>query len=158
MEDWGEYNNRQIFYLSTRQCVNWVDELPDANWLALPIGNEKDIKLYSELAEKCLSKNVSYVCTVGAACELIHDIFDEEIVHQKIKNGNSVESEDDFENSPMTSWHNNFEEGIWFAIFAAYDDSKQIDKVVCIDLTGTIARQRLFELVGKIKIGYIPPD
>jgi hypothetical protein len=158
MESWGEYNDRQLFYLPTRQNINWADELPTSDWLAIVVGDTRDIALYSEVADKCIAKNVSYVCTLGLACELIHDIFDEEIVEKKIQNGDSTESEDDFEDSLMTDWHNDFEEGVWFAIIAANDDTKYIDKVVCIDLTDTIERQRLFELIEKIKTGYIPPD
>lgn len=158
MESWGEYNSRQIFYLATREPNEWLEKLPNENWLALIIGNDNEIQLYSDLANICLEKNVLYVCTVGLACELIHDIFDEAYVSKKIDAGISVESEEFLKDSPMTSWHNNFEEGVWFAIIAANDGVKDINKVIFIDLTKDTIRQKLFELVGKIKEGYSPSD
>lgn len=35
----------------------------------------------------------------------------------------------------MTTWHHDFEEGIWFSIFAANSDDAEIEKVVFIDMT-----------------------
>ncbi|MBI3501188.1 MAG: hypothetical protein HY063_05280 [Bacteroidetes bacterium] len=156
MENWGQHFDRQIFYLSTRQTNNWAEQLPTDNWLALTVGHDKDIKLYNELADKCIDKNVLYVCAVGHACELIHDIFDQTVIQKKIAVGDSVASPDDFENSPMTTWHNDFEEGVWFAMTSAFHGTKDIDKIVVIDLTDKSERQRLTELIDKIKSGFIP--
>ena len=158
MENWGQYNDRQIFYLSTWQTKNWTDQLPSNNWLALTVGHDKDKQLYSELADKCIDKNVLYVCSLGHACELINDIFDEIIVQKKISVGDSVASPDDIENSPMTTKHNDFDEGVWFAMNSAYHGTKDIDKIVVIDLTKETEQQRLTELIEKIKKGFIPPD
>src|SRR4051812_48525507 len=113
MQPLGERNDRQVFYLKVNGSENWLDELPDENWLALPIGDEKNIQAYTRLADKCIDKKVVYMCAIGQSSELIHDIFDEMVVGKKILNGESVESEDDFENSPMTTWDNDFDNGFW---------------------------------------------
>ena len=64
-------------------CCGWENELPTENWLVIPFGHTKDVKLISRLANVCLDKKVNYACTIGQTCELIHDIFDEEIVSRK---------------------------------------------------------------------------
>lgn len=35
----------------------------------------------------------------------------------------------------MTTWHHGFDEGVWFAIFAARHDEILIDKIVVLDMT-----------------------
>jgi hypothetical protein len=157
MQHLGEINGRQVLYLKVDGNENWFDELPTENWLVLPIGDDQNIQAYFKLADKCIDKKVVYVCTLGQCCELIHDIFDEEIVGKKISNGESVESEDEFENSPMTTWDYNFASGFWFAVTSAYDGDKLIDKVVCIDYTSGV-KNFLIELLNKFHQEWLPSD
>ena len=92
-----------------------------------------------------MDNGVKYVCALGQECEFIHDFFDDLVVIRRIKAGLSVESEEDFEYEPMTTWHNDFDEGVWFAIHSAYDDHVDIDTVVFLDMTdnGELARIKL---------------
>src|ERR1051326_2173632 len=108
MDNIGQINDRQILYVSTRHTKNWADSLPTANWLALPIGHDSDSQLIDDLAKKCLDNNTFYVCTVGQQCEIIHDTFDHYIVQRRIDKGESIDKPDDFDSSPMTTWHNDF--------------------------------------------------
>ncbi|MBI5359531.1 MAG: hypothetical protein HZA48_03005 [Planctomycetes bacterium] len=103
------------------------------------------------MAEKCLEKNVCYVCAIGQQCELIHDIFDELIVKREIAKRGNITSLDDFENSAMTTWHNEFEEGFWFATSAVFHEYTEIKEVICLDMTEEGKRQDLFDLTGKLK-------
>ena len=158
MELLGQINDREILYLKFRGEQNSFENLPTENWLAVPIGQDKNVELYSRLANKCIDNNVSFMCALGQSGELIHDIFDEEVVPRKIAGGESIGTEGDFEDSPITTWHFNFSEGFWFALTSAYDDDKKIDKVVCIDLTSKGVKNHLRYLIGKIQTGWFPSD
>lgn len=128
------------------------------NWLALPILNQPDKSLAERIARACLDNDVAYICTLGTACEMLHDWIDEAVLVAKIKVGDPVSSPDDFEHSPMTTWHNDFEEGVWFALWVAYDDYKEIQSVVCIDMSESGESQRLTDLVNAINGGWLPSD
>lgn len=158
MENLGKYNNREVFYLSSKPAKDWLGELPTGNWLVLPIGDCVDSKAYIELADQCLANNVLYVCAVGECCEIIHDIFDETVVANKIIAGENTNSQINFENSPMTTWHNDFDEGVWFAMTTAFNDTVEINKIICIDFTENKYKQRVIELIGRIQEGWIPQD
>lgn len=113
---------------------NWKNELPKSGRLVLPIGHNRDKYLIAEI-DSCLNNGVNYVCTLGQQCEFIRDRFDDSVVMRRIKNGLSVESEEDFEFEPMTTWHNDFDDGVRFAIHSAYDDYVEIEKVVLLNMT-----------------------
>ncbi len=148
MVDLGQKNQRQILYLQTK-ANNWKKELPSASWLVLPIGHKRDEKLIAEVIDSCLDNGVNYVCALGQECEFIHDFFDDSIVIRRIKNGLSVESEEDFEYEAMTTWHNDFDEGVWFAIHAAYDDYVNIDKIIFLDMTEKGELERVKQAIEK---------
>ncbi|MGB4773837.1 MAG: hypothetical protein WBP45_01575 [Daejeonella sp.] len=153
----GNSNNRKIFYTSIVTDKDWFGNLPTDNWLAFPIGDTKDVEIYSKLADKCIDNDVLYVCAAGQYCELIHDIFDETIVAKQMeKEDESTRSSNDVEDSPMTTWHTNFSEGFWFAIITAYHELKSIDKIVCIDFTTKGVKNHLINLIDKINSHWLP--
>ena len=98
------------------------------------------------------------MCALGKAHEVVHLSFDLAIVDDRISAGLSVASQDDFEHSPMTTGHDDFDEGVWFALQVAYDDYKEIRSVVCIDMTHEGQAERLTSLVTAINDGWLPPD
>jgi hypothetical protein len=151
MKDFGQINGRQVKYLSMTNNSDWEEKLPTKDWLVVPFGHTKDIKLISKVAITCLDRKVNYVCTIGLACELIHDIFDEEIVERKyVKDqwDNSIYGEGE----PMTTWDNDTEKGIWFSINAAFADKVDIDTVMILDMTENggleIVEKTLSKIVG----------
>ena len=154
-----EINERQIFYIKVYSGEILFDELPINNWLVLPIsGEDGNMKSYHLLADNSLNKNVLYACTVGEECELIHDIFDQCIISNKILKGESIESPDDFEDSPMTTWDDNLDEGFWFALYTAFHPTKDINKVVCIDYTKRGLKNHLIDLLKRFHLGWIPSE
>ena len=52
----------------------------------------------------------------------------------------------------MTTWHDDFEEGIWFSIFTAYGEDVLIDKVVILDMTNGDERGRIEELIEGYRV------
>jgi hypothetical protein len=151
----GYSNERQILYTNIWTDENWLQLLPTENWLAFPIGQEKDVENYIKLAAKSIDNDVSYVCAVGEYCELIHDIFDEIIIEKELE---SLDNADAFDDSPMTTWHNNFSEGFWFAITNAHHELKIINKIICIDFTKQGVQVHLSNLVEKINNNWLPSD
>ena len=51
----------------------------------------------------------------------------------------------------MTTWHTDFDEGVWFAFFAAYDEDASIDKVVILDMTDGLEKKRIEKLLEEYK-------
>lgn len=158
MELIGISNERQIFYSNIHSSIDWANNLPKSNWLVFAVGEEKNVQAYSELAERCIANNVVYLCAVGSCCELIHDVFDETVVEMAIRSNRDIESPEDFENSPMTTWHHNFSEGFWFAINTTYRENGLINKVVCVDYTERGVKKHLSELIALINNGWLPSD
>jgi len=53
--------------------------------------------------------------------------------------------------SLITTWHNDIEEGIWFALFAADSEEVKIKEVVIPDMTDGHETQRVKACLEKIK-------
>lgn len=154
MERIGVVNQREIFYLQQRECVVWQNKLPGSNWLLFAVAHEEDVQRINELSERCLDKNVSYICGAGHIGNTIEDAFDLELINRKIKNS---EHHDSFsEELPVTTWHDDFDEGFWFAATAANHSVITIDKVVCVILGKRDYKKRLQELINKINEGWFP--
>jgi hypothetical protein len=125
MEYIGQHNDRGIYY-SVANGVDWESGLLCKNWLLFVIGDMPNKENIIAFVKKSISLQPSYICAAGKACELIHDLFDEEIVWQDVMYSSSY--------APMTTWHNDLKEGIWFAVNEAYVESLVVDKVICVDL------------------------
>ena len=158
----GEYNDRRIFYSNVRVDLQWFDKLPSTNWLAFTIADTADKDLLSDTTIKCLDKNVLYTCSVGQLRSETEDYFDQEIVWRQVQIEEKTGKSQDYETSPMTTSHKNFDEGFWFAIQSAYatayDKYIPIDKVVCIDMTQQGVKKYLLLLIDKIRNGWVPSD
>jgi hypothetical protein len=158
MEKIGEHYGRLIYYIKINDTSSWENELPDDEWLAVPIGHEKDIDLIKNVSKIFLRRNVNYLCSLGKASEFIHDVFDEEMIKNRIEKGLSIENPEDFKYEPMTTWHEDFGEGVWFALINAYVKHKEINKIVCLDLTEEGEKNNLLRVIDKIKNGWLPED
>ena len=154
----GTSNGRQLYHISGRELGQWEALLPKTNWLALPILELPDKSQAERIARACLDNDVAYVCTLGPACEMLHDWIDETILVDRVNGGLSVSSQEDFEHSPMTTWHDDFKEGVWFALTVAYDDYKEINAVVCIDMTEQGEKERIGSLLEAINNNWLPSD
>lgn len=153
MEKLGELNDKEIFYVKIVNG-NFDIELPKEYWIAVPIGDEKNLELYSSLAEKCITDDVLLnVCCLGKECQFIHDIFDEVFVAKQIKH--------DFNNTSwmysknytlMTTWHTNeFGEGFWYSIYSADVYDLPHNNVICFDFTEKGVKNFLLKLIDEIK-------
>lgn len=158
MDKIGEYNNRLIYYIRYKDDNVLHDKLPTDNWLVLPICDTKENELISKISYICIDKNVRYLCALGQECEMIHDIFDQTIITRRLDKGLNVDNAEDFEREPMTTWHHDFEEGVWFSLTNAFDDYIDINQVICLDLTKKGVKEKLIQTINKISTGWLPDD
>jgi hypothetical protein len=141
-------NDREIIFVTYSTERNWTPELPKSNWLCVLVDNDRTRNYIDEVISKIINNDVRYVCTVGQSCEKTHDLIDEEIVFRQVDIDDHYLPKHDI----MTTWHSDFGEGIWFAIFAAYDEEVSIDKVVILDMTNGQEKERITKLLEEYKV------
>lgn len=140
-------NDREIITVKYSTEENWLKNIPQSNWLCILVDNNRQRKYLDEVISKIINNNVCYVCTVGQSCEKTHDLIDEEIVFREV----DIEKLHLPNHHIMTTWHTDFDEGIWFAIFAAHHDEVFIEKVVILDMTEGGELNRIKKLLDDIK-------
>ena len=158
----GQIGKRKIYYCNVRSDESWFDKICFDNWIAFTIVDENDRQLLKDMTAHCLDKGVCYTCSSGQLASLTEDYFDEEIVDREIERSAKKGKPEDYESTPMTSFHKNFDEGFWFAATTANQTVNDIytisNEVVCIDCTKERKLGHLINLVDKINDGWLPPD
>ena len=141
-------NNREIIIVKYNTEENWIRNVPRANWLCVLVDNDRPNRYLREVTSKIIDKDVCYVCAVGQSCEKTHDLIDEELGFR------AVDIDDLYlpKHSIITTWHNDFDEGIWFSIFAAHHDEVLIDKIVVLDMTNGKEIDRVNRLLSEYKV------
>ena len=158
----GHINDRQILYCNIRVDNNWYLKLPANNWIAFTIANNEDEELLNDTTIKCLDNGVSYTCSAGQLGTDTENYFDQEIAWRETQKEEKTGEPADFDKTPMTTSHQNFGEGFWFATTVAHptinDKYLNTDKVVCIDFTKQGVESHLINLIDKINNGWLPSD
>lgn len=161
MEILGTINSRQILYCNVRTDEKWFEKLPAENWIVFTIADVDDEGLIKDVGVKCLDKKVLAMCSAGELASKAEDYFIDEIVLRNNKK-EELGTLGDEDSSPMLTFHRNFSEGFWFAIYAANpsngDQYFDIGKVVCIDMTRKVVRKYLKDLIEKFRDGAMPSD
>ncbi|GAB3297955.1 hypothetical protein ACFQT0_01680 [Hymenobacter humi] len=140
-------NEREIWLVQYNTEKNWLKELPSQNWLCILCVEETPRRYLDEVLAKIINQDVCYVCTIGAQCEFVHDLLDEEICYREVEEPPLCLPKYDI----ITTWHNDFDEGIWFAIFAAYADAVEIKTVIILDMTAGKEQERIKEILNGIE-------
>ncbi len=154
MEKIGVINQREIFYLNHRDNPFWQFSLPESNWLLFAIVHEEDVSRINEFSEKCLDKKVCYICGTGQAGSTLEDIFDLELLNRNIQHKGKELT--DQEEVPLSSWHEDLDEGFWFAATVANHSVLPIHRVICINLSKIDYRNRILNLIKDIHNGWQP--
>lgn len=158
MELIGRINRRKIYYIQIRNNSEWKSSLPKNDWVVFTIANKEDEELVPPAVKICMDKNVSYTCSAGTLAHWTEQYFDEEITGRALDYELQTKKEFDYEFSPVTTAHQNFSEGFWFASTLAHDPHNEIDKVVCLDFTRRKVKKHLTELINKINNGWLPSE
>lgn len=158
----GQVGERQIFYCHIRSDEKWFDSISFDNWVAFTIADNDDKQFLHDMAVRCIDKGVCYSCSAGQLASLTEDYFDEEIVWRQVQHEERTGEQQDYEATPMTSFHKNFDEGFWFAVTVAKQIINDVyvtsHQVVCIDCTQLKVRKHLLNLIDKINNGWLPSD
>jgi len=154
MKKLGNVREKVILYQRHDTSIDWSREMPTENWLLMAIADNKPSTVLDEIARKSIDKDVCYVCCLGNQGEELHDTFDENIVIREV--GIEKAHLPDFD--IMTTWHNDFEEGVWFAIFLARDEEQEISTVLCLDAGKESSEEEIAELIKKINEGWVPSE
>ena len=158
----GQINERQIFYSHIRSDDKWFDSISFDNWIAFTIADNEDKELLHDMTVRCIDKGVCYSCSAGQLGSLTEDYFDEEISWRQVQHEERTGEPQDYEATPMTSFHKNFDEGFWFAAAVAQQIINDVyvtsHQIVCIDCTQEKVRNHLINLIAKINDGWLPPD
>ncbi|MEZ4776491.1 MAG: hypothetical protein R3D00_25165 [Bacteroidia bacterium] len=141
-------HDREIIFILYSTERNWADDLPKSNWLCILVDNGQPRNYVAEVISKIINNDVCWVSTVGQACERNHDLIDEEIVYRQLDIEDLYLPKHDI----MTTWHHDFDEGVWFSIFAANDEDILIDKVVILDMTEGQEKERIENLLEKYNV------
>lgn len=146
MELIGRIQRRKIYYVEIRNNSDWKKSLPKKNWIAFTIANQEDEELVPPMVTVCLNKKVSFTCSAGDYAEMTEFFFDEEISWRAF----DTEMQTEIDYVPITSAHDNFEDGFLFATTVAGIDKSNLEKVVCIDLTKKKVKNQLINFIEKI--------
>jgi hypothetical protein len=141
-------NDREIIVIKYSTETNWIKDIPKTNWLCILVDNDRTRNYIDEVVSKLINNDVCYVCTVGQSCEKNHDLIDEEITFREVDIDNLYLPKHNI----MTTWHTDFEEGVWFAFFAAHHEAVTIDKVVILDMSDGKEIKRIEKLLEEFKV------
>ena len=158
MEFIGRINRRKIYYVQIRNNSEWKSSLPKNDWVGFTIANKEDEELVPPAVKICMDKNITYTCSAGTLAQWTEQYFDEEFVGRAIDYEIRTKKEFNYESTLMTTAHENFSEGFWFATTLAHDPNVEIDKVVCLDFTKRKVKKHLTELIERINNGWLPSD
>lgn len=134
-----------------------IQEFPSKNWMLFAIADKDQLAALYSFAEKCLDLGVLYICGAGEACSEIDDAFDMVEVDRKLASLKRDLKQEDFDDSPMTTWHHDFDEGFWFSVTTAYHERELINKVVVANLTDNNYELIIKDLIARINSGWLPP-
>ena len=151
MEKIAEINNRNITFEEYDTSKNWIAEFPTENWCLVIVAEEENRNYFDEIIRKSIDRNVAYIHSVGKQHILIHDMADEELVFRDI----DIENHYLPKHLIMTTGQEDFENGIWFGIYATDSNETEIEQVVILDVSRNV-REKTIELIKKFELGYVP--
>lgn len=154
MEYLSNINDRDILYQKLDLEINWSKSFPDTNWLFVALVESDNSHVLDDIARKIIDKDVCYACCIGTFGEKLHDLIDENLVIRETE----IEKLHFPNHQVMTTWHKDFDDGLWFAIYSAFHETELIEKVVCLEIGKDNRKTEIVELINKFKKGYIPED
>ena len=116
-------NGREVIAINYSTEANWLKDIPKKKWLCILVNNNRERRYLEEIISKIVDHDVCYVCTVGEGCELTHDLVDEEISFKEAE----IENRHLPKHLIITTWHQDFQEGFWFAFHAARHEEVEIE-------------------------------
>lgn len=154
----GHINNRTIEYLDIKNDLSNLTSTVLNNWVLFAIGNKEQLPILYKFAKICVDKNVLHVCSAGELASEIDSEFDRVIVNRITDIGEKPTDNDAFEDTAMTTFHSDFDDGFWYATFVAVHSTITVEKVLVANLTQHDYSSKIIDLIEKIKSGWLPKD
>ncbi|MEJ8755687.1 hypothetical protein WG947_01655 [Pontibacter sp. H259] len=154
MKRLGTVDGKAILYQKHDTSVNWAKVMPTENWLLMIIADEKPSTVLIEIARKSINRGVCYVCCLSSQAEKQHDIFREDIDVREVEIENNYLPGYEI----MTTWHRDFSEGVWFAMYLAWHEEQEINTIFCLNAGKEDSEEVILELINKINQGWVPID
>jgi hypothetical protein len=151
-------NSRQILYLKVSDDLSELMEADLEHWVLFVICDDPKLPILESFVETCINKGVLYMCAAGAAGSEMDDRFDMNLVMREIKGRPMPEWYTGEDDVLLTTWHEELEEGFWFATTVAVHDQFAIKTVLVVNLTGDNMLPTIKELTRKISREWLPPD
>jgi hypothetical protein len=129
MRELGIINGRKLIYQKYATDINWEKALPNANWLAIIVVDDKKRTILNEISWKVINHNACYVCCAGKQSERLHDKIDEDVIFREAEEIHLPAFD------IITTWDNDIDDALWYAAFTAMHDTEKIDTLVCLDTT-----------------------
>jgi len=151
-------NDRAIYYLDIQQDLQPFEAAELNNWVLFVIEDNIRNPILGQFADMCIDKDILSICAAGKAGSEVDDVFDFKMVDRGMegkKLPSWFQTDDDV---LMTSWHENFDEGFWFALTTANYRELPIETVVVANLTGDNYLPIIQRLTKQIAVGWLPPD
>ena len=149
--------SKRIFYLNIQKDLSQFMNATLNNWVLYVLADNPKLSILDAFAESCIDKDVLYVCTAGNAGSEIDTLFDLNIVMREI-DGRKMPSWYGEDDTLMTSWHAELEEGFWFATNVSFNDRLPVEPVLVVNMTDDNLQSIIADLTRKISSGWIPPD
>ncbi len=146
MEILGKVGQRIVYYLKIDKNTIYQGDLPESNWSIVIYSDDSDKEMIDEVIRKCLNNNVLYISSIGRQCEIIEEIADDNILLMDLNDRL------DDKRHPVTTSHNNIDEGLRYATAVANHSQLEINEVVIIDMIEENMYDNLVEQINNISI------
>ena len=152
MSSIGAVNNRQILYFNRAQVDNLSSSIPKSNWILYAGCDVDEGNVLEQLAKTALRE--AFYAFVEPAMPQVKLMMPStwRLLTEELRKAKDV----GILYTPMTTWHDDWEEGFWFATTVACHDTLIINTVVCVNLTERDYKTQLEKLVDKINNGWLP--
>lgn len=154
----GSLNNRSVYYINSLPDVQDIGSINLASSLLLVIADKAQEHQVQLLAEKCANQSILYVCGSGGMASGIDTAFDIAIINKTFATKEGPSNSGSFNHSPITSFEDRVDEGLWFAAFSATHPTNTIENILVLNLT---SKQYIFELkalIAKMEQGWMPSE
>ena len=148
----GTYWNRKVLWCEFHELL--TDAIPNEDWLVFMLSDsEPDSEKFDVFVRSSIDKNILEFKAGGLKGELLHDLFDENMVDKEMKENKQY--------SVMTTWHNGESVAdIFWQCFGATCLPETTDydniSILCTDLDGVNRAEELKDYLTRFEEGWLP--
>lgn len=138
MEKIGSYGERSFFYWKSPELNEQLTKAlreEGENFMVMVVVNNPAAKIVKSIAERVVNAHPLFIHCCGKNASAMEDGIHEAIGMMALNYENETGEEFDYEATPQTAYDQTPEEGLVFSGFGAFHETKEIQKVICLDFT-----------------------